>query len=349
MLLSNCLPMPALHRPPFEAFARQRTVLLVLLVFSTAFSTRLQAQVLNSTLAEDPISAHWRDQGSAFNPAWAGASGEGTLFLGGQNLVGVLDELSGGSSTLGVRAPIGNSTEEPGQKALATAPPLTFTADVQYSYVPFVARYVTGNVGFAYRVLNESEHRVWVGGTVGLGSREFITNFGGQPDPLGQPTRFYPNLNAGLWYRYQGFHFGAGGTHLGNPTVDYGANTTRTIQQRFYVLVAYEVPGDGFLVTPAIWTRYVNGNGILSDFLVDAELGGGFEAGVGYRIDLSRRPIPNPSNPLVAQRFQQIIATAGLRVADVLTLRGSYLYTPGTFVIERNNVEASLVYRFRKG
>jgi hypothetical protein len=315
----------------------RRAALPLALAFAGGLTLPARAQVLNSVIAEDPLTAHWKAHASAFNPAWAGASGEPAVFLGGQNLIGVLDSLSGGSSILGIRSPIG----DPGG-------PLAVCADLQYSFVPFVARFVTGNAGFSYRALDEAGHRVWVGGSIGLGSREVVRLIGaGQPDPTGRRNRFYPNLNAGIWYRYRGLHLGAGGTHLGNPTVDYGGGFTNTVRQRFYILAAYDAELDGLRLTPAIQARYANTNAIVTDLLLDAELGGGFGIGGGFRADLGRRPPPNPSNPVSLQRFRQVLASAELRVADVLTLRGTYLYTPGAFVIDRNNLEVTLVYRWR--
>jgi len=297
----------------------------------------LHAQFFSGTaLTSDPVSAHGYHTFSSLNPAYAGVFDDGAVFATGQSLAAVLDTLVSSSFTLGVRQAVGSFDG-------------AFTANLTYVFVPFSARYVTADVGFAYPVIDETGHRLLVGGSVGLGSREIVGfQQAGVPTALDRRNRFFPDFDAGIWYTYQNLSLGAGATHLGRPTVEYTSAVIATIDDIYYLNASYGIDLDGLVITPSFLGRYANSGNFLSDFMADARFDDQFGVGVGYRIDLRQQVPPNPSFPVVQERFQQILLSAEVGFEERFSLRGTYTYVLNQFAADRSNFELTLLYRYQK-
>lgn len=300
-------------------------------------ATSLRAQFLSGTaLTSDPVSAHGYHTFSSLNPGYAGVFGDGAVFASGQSLAAVLDTLVSSSFTLGVRQAVGSFDG-------------AISANLTYIFVPFSARYVIADIGFAYPVLDEAGHRLLVGGSLGLGSREIVGfQQAGVPTALDRRNRFFPDFDAGIWYTYQNLSLGAGATHLSRPTVEYTSAITATIDDVYYLNASYGIDLDGLIITPAFLGRYANSGNFLSDFTADARFDDQFGVGVGYRIDLRRQVPPNPSFPVVQERFRQILLSAEVGFEDRFSLRGTYTYVLNQFAADRSNFELTLLYRYQK-
>jgi hypothetical protein len=297
----------------------------------------LRAQFFSgSALTADPVSAHGYHTFSGLNPAYAAVFGDGAVFASGQSLAAVLDTLVSSSFSLGLRHPVGYFDG-------------AISANLSYVFVPFSARYVSADVGFAYPVVDQAGHRLLVGGSVGLGSREIIGfRQVGAPTALDRRNRFYPDFDAGLWYTYMNLSLGAGATHLGRPSVEYTSAVTAVIDDLYYLNASYTIDLDGLVITPSFLGRYANSGNFLSDFLADARFDDQFGVGVGYRIDLRQQVAPNPSFPVVQERFQQVLLSAEVGFQDRFSLRGTYTYVLNQFAADRSNFELTLLYRYQK-
>jgi hypothetical protein len=296
-----------------------------------------QAQSLSGTaLPADPVSAHSYHTLSLLNPAYAGALEDGAVFLTGQNLATTLDSLVSGSFGLGVRAPVGSFGG-------------AISANFHYVRVPFTARFYYADLGFAYPVADNNGHRLLLGASLGLGAREVIFPLGSPPlFPIDRRNRFFPELKAGLWYTYEALSLGAGATHIGQPTVTYSPQIQTQVNDVYYLNAAYRLDVQGVHIIPSYMGRYAGSGNFLNDVQLDARFEDLFGVGLGYRVDLRRRLPFNPGFPIADVRFQQLLVSAEVGF-DRFSLRGTFSHVLNQFAADRNNFEATLLYRFMPG
>ncbi len=298
-------------------------------------SAVLQAQFIGDfALTADPVSAHGYHTFSSLNPAYAGAFQDGAVFLSGQNLTAVLDTFVNNSFVLGLRHPVGSFNG-------------AISANLSYVFVPFSARYIFADVGFSYPVVDEADHRLLLGASLGIGSREIVgRGTGGAPLPIDRRNRFFPDLDAGLWYTYRTLSLGAGATHIGRPQVEYGGAINAQVDDVYYLSGSYGFEWEGISILPSVLGRYANAGSFLSDALLEARFDDQFGVGIGYRIDLRRQVPFNPSLPVISERYRQLLLSAELGIENRYSLMGTYSLVLNQFAADRSNFEVTLLYRF---
>ena len=318
--------------PIFFTATRAMPFLLLLIL-----SGSLSAQFNNGlSLASDPISAHGYHTLSNINPAYAAAFRDGAVFISGQNIASVIDSLTNNSFELGMRQTVGSFKG-------------AISANINYVFVPLVARYISGNFGFAYPIVDENDHRLMLGASLGIGNREILDfRRSGLPSSLDRRNRIYPDLGAGLWYTYRELSLGAGATHIGRPTVEYTPAVTATIDDLYYISARYDADWAGITVSPSFLGRYASSANFVSDFLLDGRFEDQFGLGVGYRVDLRRKIPPNPSIPVADQRFRQLLLTAEVGFQERFNLLGTYSFVINQFTANRSNFELTLLYQFKQ-
>ena len=311
-------------------------MLLLLLTGPGGWQTLHAQSISGNALLSDPVSAHGYHTLSLLNPAYAGAFQDGAVFLTGQNLATTLDSLVSGSFGLGVRAPVGSFDG-------------AISANFHKHRVPFTARFYYADLGFAYPVVRDNGHRLLIGASLGLGGREAMFLPGSsQLFPIDRRNRFFPELKAGLWYTYEALSLGAGATHIGQPTVTYSPALQAQVADVYYLNAAYRVDVQGVHILPSYMGRYAGSGNFLNDFQLDARFEDLFGVGLGYRVDLRRKLPFNPGFPIADIRFQQLLVSAEVGF-DRFSLRGTFSHVLNQFAADRNNFEATLLYRFMPG
>ena len=287
-------------------------------------------QTLNG-VTQNPISAHYNMMPFVYNPAFTGLSEHGELFVSGQNLAALLDSLQYSSDLVAVHAKVPGFDGGVGGKLI-------------YVYFPG-RRYVTLSGDFSYVLWRgEESGKLAVGGSVGLGVADAVISTGLISE---NRLRVFPDFGAGIAFTYEGLALGAGGRHLGRPMVNYTSSNGEIIDDVFYMSGAYGFVIDGIEFTPSFLGRWRNSGYFLTDFQLGADFDDKFGLGLGYRVDLRRISPPNPSNPIVFQRFKVFLASAQAGINNQFFIRATYSNVLNQFTLNPNNIEVSVSYRFK--
>jgi type IX secretion system PorP/SprF family membrane protein len=303
-------------------------VILPLLLWGSWASAQINA--LNSQ--QNPVSSHNEQNAFAFNPAFAGAEDQPLVTLSGQNLSAILDSLRFSSDVLHIQAPLEQINGGIGARLL-------------YVWSPISGRYTWLDVGFSYVIFEHGrDGELRVGASAGLGLHEVVfSGFfpGGIPE---QRFKAFPNLGAGLRYENSGLLLAVGADHLGRPQIDFSTEFRQIIDDIYYFQAQYAFEVADLKIKPSYFGRYANNANFLNDFLVIGGVEQRFEAGLGYRLDLRRRFPPNQSNPIILERFKQLIIVGSVGFAENFILNAAYNLTLTEFGGDPNNYELTLTY-----
>ncbi|MFT7589257.1 MAG: type IX secretion system PorP/SprF family membrane protein [Limisphaerales bacterium] len=304
---------------------------LVFSVLLCLVSSELMAQSFGNI--QDPITAHYSQTMIAHNPAYSSGTDFGEFHFSGQNLANTFDTLSDKSFILAFQSPNSNF-------------PGGLGGQLVYVYSAFNARIINLQINFSYKVVESETQILSVGGSLGGGMRETLI---GQFPTSGSPaiaTRFYPDLNAGIWYTNYKLFLGVGAAHITRPRLEYTPSIVSIINDVYYLSGGYKFEIEGIEIIPSFMGRFRNTSDFLSDVQVNANYENKFGLGVGYRTDLRRNPIIINPSVQQAPRFRQVLATGSVGIKE-FTIFATYSRTLSQFGIAPDNFEMTLSYRFK--